>query len=187
MKNVLACLFILGSVFAKDLEVVSNGETFNVKAHTLEEALQIPVIYEARTDLDKFPWFRSLLFNLNGYGVTLPESEWAKYSSFPWTDKFRQQFRKYEERRQKAIADQPETYVNFHYELKRYVECEVGDRKYLFFKLKSVSDDKSSSSSRGTSLTWVDGRWKFGPSKNGRVLIEQLDDCYKAAFPEDKL
>ena len=179
----LVCL-VLNTASAKELEVTSKGEVFKVKVFKLEQAVRIPIIYVKMENLDQYPWLKPLMFNLNGYGMTLPTDEWKDYYKFNWTPEVMAGFKKYEERRVEAIKKDPETYDGFEYIINEYLLCETADAKHLYFKLHSSTYNEKQSSSRGMRLTWIDGKWKAGPLENGRVLIGQLDECYKVAFPE---
>jgi len=167
---ILVVTFIILFVYSNDdkftKELVVDGNKVKVSLFTFPKPIRIELIYKPRTDLEKYSWLKPLLFQLNGYELTIPESEWSKYGEGEWPQERYVAIRKYNKRIHRAIEENKEFWGGVYSELTNLTICKFDNETFLVAK---VTSRKRDGVKFGSTYEWLikrDGHWVRTSGKN---------------------
>lgn len=164
-------------------EISVDGYSVEVAAYSLPTPLHIRPIYEPRDDLDLYPWLRALLFQFNGFGLTVPQAEWANYAEGKWFDERYEGIVKYNEWLRNAISKEPERWEGAVYEIVDIVHCKTDEAEFLSFylRLKTASGEYVPGG-RYKRLKKVNGVWKKPFDTDKGEMARLIGHSYDSAM-----
>jgi hypothetical protein len=121
-----------------------NSKPVTVRVYKLPEPLRIDMLYKGGMDLDAYPWMRSIMFDVNAFGLAIPESEWPNYTDSEWTPKLADATRKRANDIKKAVEDETSAWHDCYNVLNEVVLCNFEGKDWWMFELigkKANGDD----------------------------------------------
>jgi hypothetical protein len=158
--------------------LVVDGSPVTVAVYKLPEPLKIDILYKGEMDLDAYSWIRPLMFQVNAFELTIPESDWPKYVDVEFTKERYEEMRSYAIRMTKAVEENPGHWGCLYNEITHVVWCRQPDAELLSFHLVAKKENgEAQGGSRYEIVYRVDGKWK----RSGRISSrERVEIVYKA-------
>ena len=155
-----------------------DGQPVTVAVYKLPEPLKIDILYKGGMDLDAYSWIRPLMFQVNAFELTIPESDWPKYVDVEFTKERYEEMRSYAIRMTKAVEENPGHWGCLYNEITHVVWCRQPDAELLSFHLVAKKENgEAQGGSRYEIVYRVDGKWK----RSGRISSrERVEIVYKA-------
>jgi len=160
-----------------------DGNPVTVAVYKLPLPLKIDILYKGGMDLDAYPWIRPLMFQVNAFELTIPESDWPKYVDVEFTKERYEGMRAYAIRMKKAVEENTGHWGGLYNEITHVVWCRQPDAEILSFHLVAKKENgEAQGGSRYQIVCRVDGVWKISGKISSKERVELIYKTHEMAM-----